>query len=132
MKLGAEIMRRDPEGRSQKVFEERWRSFFCVKPSVCVTAWTLIGVPVHPTDDDADLSHARPEHLLWALLFLKVYGDEHESSGLAGGDNGAVDEKTFRKWVEIFVSRIACLADQVVSTFMLRHYCSTRRAKTNT
>lgn len=41
---------------------------------------------------------SRPVHLLWALLFLKVYGSEHTHRMIAN-----VDEKTFRKWSWCFV-----------------------------
>ena len=37
--LGAEIMGRNPEGHSQKVFLERFKSFFGVDPVVCEVAW---------------------------------------------------------------------------------------------
>ena len=53
----------------------------------------------------------KPVHLLWALLFMKVYAEESIHAGLVGG----VDEKTFRKWVWIFVQEISYLEDEVVS-----------------
>jgi len=113
--LGADIMRRDPEGRSLAVFRTRFLSFFGVDPAVVVEIWDLIEVPFF---DSGDLSHAKPEHLLWALLFLKKYGDESEMATIAGGDI-AVDEKTFRKWSRIFVERIASLKYNVVSLLNL-------------
>lgn len=112
--LGAEIMGRDPEGRSMKVFEDRWNSFFGVSVAICVIVWNMLQVPVH---DDGDFSHAEPYHLLWGLLFLKKYGDEREMAHLAGGDEGPVDEKRFRKWAHIFIRRIAGLIFDVVSSF---------------
>ena len=42
---------------------------------------------------------AQYKHLMWALYFMKVYGNEENNSNFAGG----VDEKTFRKWSHIFV-----------------------------
>ena len=108
--LGGEIMARDPEGRSQSVFRIRFLSFFGVDLAVVVAAWDLIGVPYY---HDGDLSHAKPEHILWALLLLKKYGDESEMATLAGG-GVAVDEKTFRKWSKIFVHRIASIKYDVV------------------
>jgi len=111
-KLGGEIMGRDPEGRSEKIFMVRWMSFFGVSPLVCLETRNLIGVTVDAVDD---LASAKPEHLLWALLFLKKYGDESEMARLVGADRGAVDEKTFRKWSKIFIIRIACLVCDVVS-----------------
>ena len=35
----------------------------------------------------------QPKHLLWALLFLKVYNTEEVNSSIVG-----CNEKTFRKW----------------------------------
>ena len=34
-----------------------------------------------------------PKHLLWSLMFLKLYSSENVLASIAG-----VDEKTFRKW----------------------------------
>lgn len=53
-------------------------------------------------------------HLLWALMFLKIYSKETVTSRLAGG----VDEKTYRKWVWIFVTAIADLEVDVVRKFL--------------
>jgi len=110
--LGGRIMSRDPEGRSGSIFRVRFLSFFGVDPAVVVRAWDMIQVPFF---HDGDLSHAQPKHILWALLFLKKYGDESEMSALCGEDGRAVDEKTFRKWRTIFVHRIASLKPDVVS-----------------
>jgi len=111
--LGAAIMGRDPEGRSQSIFLTRWLSFFGVDPAVVVRVWDLLEVPFI---DDGDFSHAHPKHLLWALLFLKKYGDESEMAKLVGEDGKAVDEQTFRKWSKIFVHHIAYLHFRVVGT----------------
>ena len=75
---------------------------------VCVETWTRMKVAVNDPDDP-ELNGATPRHLLWALLFLKKYGDEAEMATLAG-----CDEKTFRKWSEIFVIRVASLIGDVV------------------
>lgn len=50
-------------------------------------------------------------HLLWALMFMKVYGKESTMCSLAGG----VDKKTFRKWTWFFVNAISNLETYVVS-----------------
>jgi hypothetical protein len=115
-RLGGEIMGRDPEGRSESVFLTRWLSFFGVDPAVVVELWDLIEVPFF--DPGGELSHAKPEHLLWALLFLRKYGDESEMAALCGAEKGAVDEKTLRKWRTIFVKCIASLKYNVVSTLL--------------
>jgi hypothetical protein len=110
--LGGEMMGRDPEGRSESVFIRRWLSFFGVEPIICAETWNLLNIAVNDPDDP-DLTNARPEHLLWGLLFLKKYGSEEEMARIAGGES-AVDEKTFRKWSNIFVTRIAGLIFDVV------------------
>jgi len=109
--IGGEIMGRDPEGRSTAVFETQWRSFFGVDPGVVVQVWDLIEVPYF---HDGDLSQAKPKHLLWALLFLRKYGDESEMAKLVGKDGKAIDEQTFRKWSKIFIRRIALRKYDVV------------------
>ena len=48
----------------------------------------------------AQKSH--PEHLLWALLHMKLYCPEPTNAALVGAS-----EKTFRKWCHIFVRLIA-------------------------
>ena len=48
--------------------------------------------------------------MMWVLMFLKMYGKESAMSSMAG-----VDEKTYRKWVWIFVFKIADLEALVVS-----------------
>ncbi len=61
-----------------------------------------------------------PKHLLWTLYFLKVYPREGPGCAAVGGSRGAVDPKTMRKWVWLFLERIAELADEVVSSLL---YC---------
>lgn len=111
-RLGADIMNRDPEGRSPVVFLRRWVSFFGVEPVVCAITWDKLQVSVN---DGTEMDYAKPEHLLWALLLLKKYSGEEDLATLAGGKGpSAVDEKTFRKWSHIFVRRIAFLVFDVV------------------
>lgn len=89
----SEMMRCTP-GLSQVVQERRFRALFGISAAVCAKAWDLI------VDD---LPHgASPVHLLWSLLFLKVYASEHNNHLITGAD-----EKTFRKWTWIFLERLA-------------------------
>ena len=60
---------------------------------------------------------SRPMHLLWTLYFLKVYPREATGCSAIGSGGGAIDPKTLRKWVWLFIERIAELADKVVSIF---------------
>jgi hypothetical protein len=56
-----------------------------------------------------------PEHLLWALYFMKVYPKQGPGCLVVGASAGAVDPKTHRKWVWVYVKAIAELVDVVVS-----------------
>ena len=76
-------MDQDPEGKSERLFKRRWMSFFGVKPDVVATSWNLLEISNNDPDDTA-MNGAKPEHLLWALMFLKKYGNETEMARLVG------------------------------------------------
>ena len=54
------------------------------------------------------------EHLLWALMFLKIYAGFKDLASRAG-----VDEQTFKKWSWLFVLAIANLESIMVSVLFL-------------
>lgn len=93
---GSAIMRREAalsqRTGSRAVFLRRFKGFFGAPPVVISTMW---GRLTHP-------ERALPCHLLWALLFLKSYANEHQCAALC-----AVDEKTYRKWSWLFVRLMA-------------------------
>ena len=78
------MLRRSVRSRSTGVAHRRFRAMFGVSAKVCATAWGEIR-KFCP-------SRTKPMHLLYGLLFLKVYGTESVHSALVG-----CDEKTFRK-----------------------------------
>ncbi|KAL7561027.1 hypothetical protein ACA910_000110 [Epithemia clementina (nom. ined.)] len=100
--IGAEIMRRPLGHATTNGFLDCWTCHFQAAPLVVAWAWQLI--TAEPTE-----KRARPDHLLWALLLLKVYGKEVVFSGMCH-----VDEDTFRKWSWYFVSRLADLEPEVI------------------
>jgi hypothetical protein len=55
---------------------------------------------------------ANKKHLMWALMFLMIYGKESVMCSLADG----VDENTLRKWTAYFVDEIALLQNDIVSS----------------
>ena len=57
---------------------------------------------------------AQPYHLLWGLMFMKLYCAEAVNASMAGG----VDVKTFRKWSWLFAEAIAVLHYSVVGVFL--------------
>lgn len=75
-------------------FNRRFRSFFGTSPIICSSLWGLLA--------GSRPAYSQPKHLLWALMFLRLYNTEHIHARLAG-----VDEKTFRKWSWAFVREIA-------------------------
>lgn len=89
--------------KSQRVENERTRGFFGAPLSVITELWGRL-VPL------VALPGAHPKHLLWALVFLKVYSTTAVHCRLVGW----VDEKTFRKWSWYFLSLIASLKDDVI------------------
>ena len=48
----------------------------------------------------------KKEHLLWVLLFLKTYNTQHDLAGRCG-----VSKDTFKLWRDLFLERIASLAE---------------------
>lgn len=89
---GCRIIRRSPSPTVTS--HRRFVSFFGTSPSICEKLWVRL-LRTRP-------SNANPDHLLWALMLLKLYDSEHVLSSTAG-----VDEKTFRKWAWFYVSLIS-------------------------
>jgi hypothetical protein len=81
-----------------------------------------IGIVLHVwyTMDEGSLlpDKSKPKHLLWTLYFLKVYPRGAPGCSAIGGGGGGIDPKTLRKWVWLFIERVAELADKVVSIFL--------------
>lgn len=75
-------------------------------PAICADIWTMINPREHVS------AYAKPVHLLWGLLLIRVYATEEVLSGIAG-----VTEKTFRKWAWKFVEATADLSYTLVSIF---------------
>jgi hypothetical protein len=63
-----------------------------------------------------------PKHLFWTLYLLKFYPKEGPGCAAVGASKGAIDPKTMRKWVWLFLERINELADHVVSLFSRRAF----------
>ena len=63
--IGSIIMNRKPGG-SGIVFENRWRSHFGASSVVCADVWERL-------DPHSLPAGSKMEHLLWALMLLKMY-----------------------------------------------------------
>ena len=99
--LGMSYMNRKPifDGES----ERRFRSTFGTTPNIINQIWHRI--------EPLLASESRHRHLLWALMFLKLYKNESASSGMMGG----VSEKTFRHHVWIVLAAIDKIKSDVIN-----------------
>lgn len=91
--LGCQLISHD-QNNSINIGMRRFKSFFGVSPLICEKVFHLLGGK-RPRG-------SKPEHLLWSFLFLKQYNTEHVNHSIT-----KADEKTFRKWVWIFVYLLA-------------------------
>lgn len=100
-----QIWSRDPDKeRAQSSEDEDFRAFFGCCAGTFLTAWSmLIKTDTLPVD-------GRLEHLLWTLMFMKLYCGQKALCALAG-----VDPETFRKWTWAFIESISNLESLVVS-----------------
>ena len=105
LKTARVMMNRGPEKRATLTEDRRFRELFGCGPLVALKVWSML------LEESNEMTGADVVHMLWAMMFLKVYAKETTLSTMAGG----VDEKTFRKWSWQFVSAISSLETTVVS-----------------
>jgi len=77
----------------------KFRAFFGVSPYLICCLWQQLFAAQLLGEDD------QPKHLMWMLLWLKVYATEEALTNIAG----CKSEKTFRKWVHIYLVRVGSL-----------------------
>jgi hypothetical protein len=79
--------------RAKVVGDRLFKEYFGVSVTIILVKWNLL--------DEHDLIPEKGEikHHLWALVFLKVYPKQGLMCFLVGRTKGAIDPKTFRKWV---------------------------------
>lgn len=82
--------------------ERGYKAKFGASPDVCCDLWERL----QPTRPKKSL----PKHLLWAMLFLKLYATEPVLSDMVG-----TTRKTFRHWSWRLVQSIQKLKPRVVS-----------------
>lgn len=105
--IGISMMRREKaQNKSEISFLRRWKEHFGIRPRLIAHIWdTLL--------DKTMLLEigASKKHLLWALMFLRLYLTEKVNCSLAG----CLDEGTFRGWCWRFIDELAALAPSLVS-----------------
>jgi hypothetical protein len=81
--------------------DRRFREAFGISSKSAFILWTLLNVPNDGPEG------GRKVHLLWVLLFLKTYNTQHDLAGRCG-----VSKDTFKRWRDLFLERIASLAEE--------------------
>lgn len=100
--LGIELDKSYTSARS----DETHRGFFGAPIKVITLLWNQI-LPLLTKDEARS---ARPKHLLWALVFLKVYSTTQVHCCIVRWP----DPKTYRKWSWLFVYKIAQLKYDII------------------
>ena len=97
--LALTMMRK--EVHSEAIFERRFRAMFGANLQVVTDLWCIL-----PHVNDGE-----PRHMLWALLFLRVYNTEELNALIT-----SCSEKCFRKWSHTYI-RLNASAKIVRYTF---------------
>ena len=84
--------------------ERRYKAVFGASSAVVAELWIRI-LQRGPIEDGG-----RPKHLLWALVFLKIYATEELHCSIVGWPS----TKTFTKWSLYFVKRISDLKEDLI------------------
>lgn len=101
--LGNELMNRRRQAAARTEMA-RCRSTFGTSPQICAMLWSQISLAMEPTNG------AKPVHLLWGSMSMKLHCSESVLLSLAGG----VHEQTFRKWSWHFVDEMANLQHNII------------------
>jgi len=88
--------------------DRNFREIFGAGPFVVAKLWTLM------TDQDLIPPDGKIEHLMWTLHFLKAYPRQGAVCYTVGGSSGAIDPKTFRKYMWPFIHAMANLESVLV------------------
>lgn len=111
-KIGKELQNRSGQNLAANASENRrFREFFGTGANVALIAWQLLVYYDLVPESGLIL------HMLWGMFFMKVYPKQGPGSAAAGGSNGAIDVKTWRKYLWPFIGAIAELEPYVVSDF---------------
>lgn len=94
------------KGLSTKTKHRTFMDFFSVTPLVSDIAWRKMGAFLPQKSSSY--------HLLWILLFIKIFANEHAHVAL-----NAVDEDNFRLWARRFVSLLRNI--RILSISLVNH-----------
>ena len=114
--LGKLIMwRHNKNVKSRMMIVRQFRAFFGTSPANVAIAWNRLAPFIQP-----EYHHtAQPRHLLWGLMFMKLYNSSSVLASFAG-----VSEKTFQEWQWQAVGWLADLEYYCVSTAINQAFCN--------
>ena len=95
---------------SEKVRERRFKAEFGVPTYIATVAWEMLEDSSFLQENNPGQKPPNPEYMLWALMFLKKYSRVESLANTV-----RVDEKTFRKWSELYLEALAELDSDLVS-----------------
>jgi hypothetical protein len=106
LRKGRILMDDDPfKERAPDSEDRHFRALFGCCAKVAVRLWVML------IDNDLLPPKATMKHLLWTLMFLKVYPTDPTMRQMT-----KADPKTFRKWILLILDSISFLEPIVVST----------------
>lgn len=95
--------------RNKETRKEVFVSFYGTEPQYCSLLWSCLMHSEWRWSRPVRDKELKPEHLLFTLLFFKVYDTEKVLATMV-----RVDPKTFRKWAWCFAEGISLLASKLV------------------
>jgi hypothetical protein len=100
---------------AQRIWEtkkdERFSSCFGTPSTVVAKIWNrILPAVLQDQADGYQANGAQPKHLLWSLVFLKVYSTEAIHCSIVGWP----DRNVYRKWCWYFLKKISDLRFEVI------------------
>lgn len=97
---------------------ENFKIKFGVTVYVCALAWNRMVTKLNGIGhrmEDSEFRSLKVMHILYALLFLRMYPKSRQLNGLF---DEPVTSKTFRKWCYFVINTLEGIYDDVVSFFI--------------
>lgn len=112
LKIAKKICKKDlHRERSEKIEDRELRATFGCELNIAVLLWKMLNE--YNLVPEGGSIH----HLIWAFMFMKIYGKETTMKSLAGG----YDAKTIVKLNCKFIESIADLSPILVSNLTISH-----------
>ena len=93
--LGRDILANQRPGHGLCFTGDKFRSMYGCSPEICAILWNIVERQCSIYDN------VHPKHLLWALLFLKLYLPIQVAVAFIG-----CDEKTYQRYVWVVIDGI--------------------------